>query len=70
MKIRLSFMLFFMGIFIITNFIINKNKYDCNDKMKIKYVPRDVYDEILKNSILFPEQNDQYGEAHYNEFSL
>ena len=45
MKVRLSFMLFFMGIFIITNFIINKNG-DCSDEKKISYVNKDVYDNM------------------------
>ena len=49
---NLSFILFIIGILCMVSALANYHKKNCNNDIEIKYVPRDVYDEILKNKII------------------
>tara|TARA_B100000745_G_scaffold285785_1_gene221247 strand:+ start:579 stop:737 length:159 start_codon:yes stop_codon:yes gene_type:complete len=48
---NLSLILFIIGILCMVSIIAN-NDLGCNDEIEIKYVPRDIYDEILKNKVI------------------
>ena len=51
---NLSLILFIIGILCMVGTLANHD-LGCNDDIKIKYVPRDVYDEILKNKVIDSE---------------
>lgn len=53
---NLSLMLFIIGIICMIGSIVN-NEDNCNNNIEIKYVPRDVYDEIIKNKVINFDEN-------------
>jgi|TARA_X000001036_G_scaffold417387_1_gene435317 hypothetical protein len=46
MKLNLSLIIFMMGIFFITAGYANQVKPSCKEGVEIKYVTKDLYDEI------------------------
>ena len=50
---RISLLLFIMGILFITAGYAHQVKPSCSKGIDIKFVPRDVYDEIMLNKILW-----------------
>jgi len=68
--IKLSLILFISGILLITAGYANNMKSDCDPKVEIKYVSRNVYDEILKNKIInFNENKNKNKNKNENENS-
>ena len=47
-----SFLLFIIGIVFFTIGYVNEINPQCEEKEKIKYVPRDVYDSLVMTNIL------------------
>ena len=48
----LSIVFMILGIFFILSSFSQYYDKDCNNDISIKFVPRDVYDEIIKNKKL------------------
>lgn len=49
---RLAFILFILGIMMITAGFVNQVAPKCKEGVEIRIVPRSVYDEIVSNSTL------------------
>lgn len=41
-----------LGIFFILSALSNNYNDDCKNDIEIKFVPRNVYDEIIKNKVI------------------
>lgn len=51
-NIRIEFILFVLGVIMITKGYVDQISPECNKDLKVKIVPRDVYDDILYNQEL------------------
>ncbi len=49
MRINFTLIIFIMGILFITHGYAHQMRPSCEKGVEVKYVPRDVYDEILKS---------------------
>jgi hypothetical protein len=49
---RIVLLLFIMGILFITAGYAHQVKPSCSKGTEVKFVPRDVYDEIILNKVL------------------
>jgi hypothetical protein len=49
---RISLLLFIMGMLFITAGYAHQVKPSCSKGTEVKFVPRDVYDEIMLNKVL------------------
>lgn len=50
--IRIELILFVIGLLMITKGYVDQISPECNRDIKVKIVPRDVYDDILYNQEL------------------
>ena len=49
---NISFLLFIIGIIFFIIGYVNQMTPDCKDKQRVKFVPRDVYDNMVMTNIL------------------
>jgi len=64
---KLSLMLFIISILLIIGGYANSIKKDCDPTVEIKYVSRNVYDEILKNKVLDIDNDNSEDTVNYND---
>ena len=55
---KVSFLLFVIGIVLIVMGITNQMKPTCKERVVVKYVPRQVYDEIHLKGLNFTENSE------------